>query len=240
MQAGSEARIFEVGAIAIDLDGTLLDTIGDIAGALNRLLDELGCEALPEDEIRSMVGAGMAHLVRSALARVTGVSPEAIEDAEVKDALGRYKGHYAAQLGMATRSFPGMREGLERLAAMRIPLAVVTNKPKRFVRPHLAQAGIEPYFALVLGGDDLPVKKPDRGVLLHAAAALGVGPDRLLMVGDSAIDVQAARAAGCPVLLVPYGYAIGRPVHALEPDGIVASLAEVAERVRLAPSPLQR
>jgi len=230
-------RVFDVAAIAIDLDGTLLDTIHDLAAALNRLLADLGYAPLASEEIRAMIGKGMAHLVRSALARVSGVSAEAIEEAEVKDALGRYQSHYAVQLGRETRSFPGIREGLERLAAMRIPLAVVTNKPKRFVRPHLAQAGIESYFALVLGGDELAQKKPDAGVLCHVAQALGVAAEQLLMVGDSSIDVQAARNAGCPVLLVPYGYTDGPPVHSLGADGIVSTLAEVADRVRLAPKP---
>jgi phosphoglycolate phosphatase len=232
----SNPRIFEVGAIAIDLDGTLLDTIHDLSAALNLLLAELGYEALPNVEIRAMIGKGMAHLVRRSLARVTGVSAEAIADDEVRAALERYKAHYAALLGRGTRAFPGMREGLERLAAMRIPLAVVTNKPKRFVRPHLARAGIEAYFSLVVAGDEPPGKKPDAGVLRHVAATLGVAPDRLLMVGDSDIDVQAARAAGCPVLLVPYGYGDGAPVRALGADGIVSTLADVADRVRLAPA----
>ena len=123
-----------------------------------------------------MVGKGMANLVRRAIARATGVSPDAIDEAEVGDALARYQTHYAAHLGRATRSFPGMREGLERLAAMGFPLAVVTNKATRFVRPHLAHAGIEHFFRVIIGGDDLPTRKPDPGPLLHVAALLGVRP----------------------------------------------------------------
>jgi phosphoglycolate phosphatase len=125
-----------------------------------------------------------------------------------------------------------MVEGLTQLAAMGIPLAVITNKATRFVRPHLAQAGIERFFAVVLGGDDLPTKKPDPGPLLHVAKLFGIPPSRLLMVGDSANDVAAARGAGCPVLVVPYGYREGLPVHELEADGIVASIHAVADRVR--------
>ena len=128
-----------------------------------------------------------------------------------------------------------MVEGLERLRAMGFPLAVVTNKATRFVRPHLAKAGIEGFFSLLIGGDDLPTKKPDPGPLLHAARALGVPPHRLLMVGDSINDVVAARAAGCPVLVVPYGYNEGEPVQNLAADGIVPSLAAVADRVRFVP-----
>jgi phosphoglycolate phosphatase len=174
----------------------------------------------------------MANLVRRALALATGTTPEAIEDAELADALARYQAHYAARLGRETRPFPGMIEALERLHAMGIPLAVVTNKAARFVRPHLAQAGIEHFFALVLGGDDLPTRKPEPGPLLHVAKAFGVPAHRLLMVGDSNNDVLAARAAGCPVLVLPYGYSEGEPVQSLDADGIVASLGAVADRVR--------
>ena len=229
---GADARVIDVGAIAFDLDGTLLDTIHDLAASVNALLAELGHPALPESVIRALVGKGIANLVQRALARATGVSPEAIGEAELGDALARYQAHYAAQLGRGTLAFPGMREGLERLAAMGIPLAVITNKATRFVRPHLAQAGIEHYFRVVIGGDLLPTRKPDPGPLLHAAAMLGVRPDRLLMIGDSINDVLAARAAGSPVLVVPYGYNEGAPAQDLDADGMVASLAAIVERVR--------
>jgi len=226
------ARIFDVGAIAFDLDGTLLDTIHDLAASVNALLAELGHPLLPEHAIRVMIGKGIANLVRRALALATGVSPEAIDDVELEDALTRYQAHYAAQLGRGTLVFPGMRDGLLRLAAMGIPLAVITNKSTRFVRPHLAHAGIEHFFRVVIGGDDLPTKKPDPGPLEHVAALLEIAPDRLLMIGDSINDVLAARAAGSPVLVVPYGYNEGQPVESLDADGIVASLAAVADRVR--------
>jgi phosphoglycolate phosphatase len=233
------AAPIEVSAIAFDLDGTLLDTIHELAAAVNALLAELGYPPLATDVIGAMIGKGMANLVRRALALVSGVSPEAVDDDEVGDALGRYQTHYASRLGHQTRLFPGMVDGLARLAAMGFPLAVITNKATRFVRPHLVQAGIERYFSVVIGGDDLPTKKPDPGPLRHAAAVLNVPTDRLLMVGDSANDVEAARAAGCPVLVVPYGYREGKPVQELAADGIVASVDALVDRVRyVAPLPL--
>ena len=222
----------DVSAIAFDLDGTLLDTIHDLAAAVNALLAELGHPPLAQDVIGTMIGKGMANLVRRVLALATAVSPAAVDDSEVKDALVRYQAHYASRLGRETRAFPGMADGLARLCAMGVPLAIITNKATRFVRPHLAQAGIERFFAVVIGGDDLPTKKPDPGPLLHAAEVFGIPPCRLLMVGDSANDVAAARGAGCPVLVVPYGYREGMPVHELEADGIVASIHAVADRVR--------
>jgi phosphoglycolate phosphatase len=225
-------RTFDVSAIAFDLDGTLLDTIHDLAAAVNALLAELGHAPLPKDAIRVLVGKGIANLVRRALARATGVSPAAIEDAEVEDALVRYQAHYAALLGRETKAFPGMIEGLDRLLAKGFPLAVVTNKPTRFVHPHLERAHIAHYFTLIVGGDDLSAKKPDPAQLVHVAAAFGVPAHRLLMVGDSGNDAQAARAAGCPVLILPYGYNEGEPVQNLDADGIVPSLTAVADRVR--------
>jgi phosphoglycolate phosphatase len=228
----SSDRVFDVSAIAFDLDGTLLDTIHDLATAVNHLLAELGLPSLSKDTIRTLVGKGMPILVRRALARATGTSPEAIEEAEVRDALIRYQAHYAAILGCETRPFPGLIEGLDRLAAMGFPLAVVTNKASRFVHPHLERERIARYFALIVGGDDLPEKKPDPAQLLHVAAAFRVPARRLLMVGDSGNDALAARAAGCPVLIVPHGYNEGEPVQNLDVDGIVPSLSAIADRVR--------
>ena len=222
----------EVGAIAFDLDGTLLDTVHELAVAVNALLEELGYAPLAQDVVAALIGKGMANLVRRSLALSTDVSPEAVDDFEVKDALGRYQAHYASRLGRETRLFPGMVEGLLRLEAMGIPLAVITNKATRFVRPHLVAAGIERFFSVVIGGDDLPTKKPDPGPLMHVAAQFGIPPRLLLMVGDSGNDVDAARGAGCPVLVVPYGYREGRPVQDLGADGIVASVDELADRVR--------
>ena len=139
-ERGVAPRIFAVSAIAFDLDGTLLDTVHDLAAAVNALLAELGLPPLPKDEIRAMIGKGMANLVRRALARAAGDAPDAIADAELAAALDRYQAHYAERLGRETRPFPGMVEGLDRLAAMGFALAVVTNKASRFVRPHLEQA----------------------------------------------------------------------------------------------------
>ena len=225
-------RRFAVGAVAFDLDGTLLDTIHDLAAAVNLLLADLGHAPLPVATIRDLVGKGMPNLIRRALAASRGVAPVAVGDSELADVLPRYQTHYAAILGRETVPYPGVVAGLERMAGMGLPLAVITNKATRFVRPHLALAGIEPYFRVVIGGDDLPQKKPHPAALLQAARSLGVEPARMLMVGDSGNDAQAARAAGCPVLIVPYGYNEGTPVQNLDADGIVDSLLAVADRLQ--------
>jgi phosphoglycolate phosphatase len=224
-------RVFAVDAVAFDLDGTLLDTVHDLAAAVNLLLGELGLSPLPVDAVRSMVGKGVADLLAKALTRARGAPPR---DGEVADLLPRYGQNYASILGRQTQLFPGVVAGLDRMRDAGFALAVITNKTTRFVQPHLAHAGIAGYFATVVGGDDAAAKKPDAAPLLLAAARLGVAPARMLMVGDSVNDVAAARAAGSPVLVVPYGYNEGAPVQTLAADGIVDSLDAIAGRIRRA------
>ena len=219
---------FAVRAVAFDLDGTLLDTIRDLAAAVNALLGESGLAPLPVATVRDLVGKGMANLVSRALAARGRAAPQGDELAGL---LARYQVLYAQRLGAQTTVFPGVAEGLARLHAAGIPLAVVTNKASRFVGPHLEAAGLAGYIAVCVGGDDAAAKKPDPAPLQLAAARLDVPPARLLVVGDSGNDALAARAAGCPVVIVPYGYNEGRRVESLDADGIVASVREVADLV---------
>ena len=206
------APIIDVGAIAFDLDGTLLDTVHDLAAAVNALLDELGYPPLAQRRRRraDRQGHGESRAPRAGARRPT-YRPRRSTTVEVKDALGRYQAHYASRLGHETRLFPGMVEGLARLAAMGIPLAVITNKATRFVRPHLVAAGIE---RLLRRGDRRrrPADEEARSRRRCGTPrrVFGIPTGRLLMVGDSGNDVEAARGAGCPVLVVPYGYREGQ------------------------------
>lgn len=231
MPSVAAPRVFAVDGIAFDLDGTLLDTIHDLAAAVNTLLLEEGLRPLPKDTIRDLVGKGMSNLLARALA-LSAAPPR--DAAGMGELLARYQGHYAAVLGRETVPYAGVMRGLQRLRDGGFLLAVVTNKASRFVRPHLVHAGMEEFFGAVVGGDDASAKKPDAAPVLLAAQQLGIGAAQLLMVGDSANDVDAARAAGSPVLAVPYGYTEGRPVQSFAADGIVDSLDDIPLWVRRA------
>jgi phosphoglycolate phosphatase len=145
-----------------------------------------------------------------------------------------YDAHYTRVNGDTTLIYPGVREGLDKLLRAAIPLACITNKSERFTHPLLARIGFERYFRVVVCGDTLERKKPDPLPLTHAAERMGVQPAEMLMIGDSINDAQAARAAGCPVFCVTYGYNEGHDVRTLDVDAIVPSLAEAAALIRKA------
>jgi phosphoglycolate phosphatase len=212
-----------VEAVMIDLDGTLLDTMADLAAAANLMLEALGEEALPLATLRNFVGKGIPRLVERALARnIDGrAAPEAMARA-----LPVFERFYAGVNGRHTMIYPGVREGLEQMRAAGFRLACVTNKAGAFTIPLLERTGLAGYFELTVSGDTLPRKKPDPMQLLHACTQFGIAPQRMLMIGDSGNDVLAARAAGCPVFCVPYGYNEGHDVQSLDVDAIVGALTE--------------
>lgn len=217
-------------AAIIDLDGTLVDTLGDFELALNRVLAELGLPAVSRSFIRRTVGKGSEHLIRSTLAHV-GVDMGAGAGAGAAlcaQAWARYQHHYLAVNGQACEVYPGVHEGLQRLRDAGLVLACLTNKPGGFARPLLAAKGLDGYFSQVFGGDAFARKKPDPLPLLGTCAALGSAPAATLMVGDSSNDVQAARAAGCPVVLVSYGYNHGQPVASAGADAVVDRLDQIS------------
>ena len=231
--AGQTCQRVEVDAAIVDLDGTMVDTIGDFAEAIDRMLRDLQLPGLPAAAIQHMVGKGTEHLLRSVLAHVLseqGVAaaqlPTEVEQ-RFPQAMERYHHHYIAINGQFSAVYPGVLEGLQRLKAAGVRLACVTNKPLAFTTPLLAAKGLNGLFEQVFGGDSFPVKKPNPLPLLKTCEALGSTPARTLMVGDSSNDAQAARAAGCPVVLVTSGYNHGQPVHAVDADGWVQRLDDL-------------
>jgi phosphoglycolate phosphatase len=213
-------------AAVVDLDGTLIDTIGDFVVALGRMLADLGFPPVSRDFITRTVGKGSEHLVTQTLAEVG--APSSLFDA----AWPRYQHHYLAINGQHAEVYAGVVEGLQQLQAAGLRLACLTNKPTAFARPLLALKGLDGFFAHVFGGDAFARKKPDPLPLLETCKALGTAPARTLMVGDSSNDAAAARAAGCPVVLVSYGYNQGEPVAAAGADAIVNRLDQIAALIR--------
>ncbi len=221
----SAAR-YRPGAVLFDLDGTLLDTIGDLAEAANRMLAELGRPRRTQDEIHSFVGKGIPNLVRRCLTE----NAKATED-EIEAAVTVFRRHYHSVNGASTRIYPGVMETITALRARCIKLAVVTNKAEAFTLPLLERMGIAAHFDTVVSGDTLPVKKPDPAVLHLACDRLGVAARDALMIGDSANDALAAQRAGMPVLLVTYGYSEGMPVDTIECDGLLSNALQALDHI---------
>ena len=213
-------------AAIIDLDGTMVDTLGDFDVALNSVLKDLGRPTVTRSDIERMVGKGSAHLIRSALLHGGLTSDEAA--GVHADAWTRYQAHYLAINGQHSAVYPGVVEGLTALRARGLPLACLTNKPLSFARPLLQAKGLAGFFSHVFGGDSFERTKPDPLPLLKTCEALGTPPAQTLMVGDSQNDGLAARAAGCPVVLVTYGYNHGDPIDQAPHDRLIGSLAELA------------
>jgi phosphoglycolate phosphatase len=209
----------------IDLDGTLLDTIPDLAVAANAMLQRLERPTLDPALIRTFVGKGIPNLVKRTLA---GNIEAEVGPALIERALPIYEGCYESVNGRHTTVYPGVLEGLQRLQRAGFPLGCVTNKAMRFTAPLLKQMDLAGYFSEVVAGDTLAKKKPDPDPLLYACTRFNVRPGDMLMIGDSLNDAQAARAAGCPVFCVDYGYNEGHDVRDLDVDAIVGSLVEAA------------
>ncbi len=219
-----------IAGVMIDLDGTLLDTVPDLAAAAERMLAALNLPGRSQEEIRSFIGKGIPNLVQRCLqASAGGARADVLQDDALQaKALALYQDFYFAESGRRTAIYPGVIDGLERFRAMRLRLACVTNKAARFTDPLLEQMGLAPYFELVVSGDTLARKKPDPMQLAHICAEFALAPPQVLLIGDSANDALAARAAGCPVLCVSYGYSEGGDVRDLDCDAIVGSLSEAA------------
>ena len=209
-----------VQAIVIDLDGTLLHTAPELSEAANRMLREMDYAPVSQELLASYIGNGIGWLVKRALTGEMHATPDA---ALYEHALPIFEKHYNDLL-LESKPFDGVIEGLEAMRAAGFRLGCITNKLASYTEPLLKGIGLAKYFEIVLSGDSLPEKKPHPMPLLHAAKFFNVPIEQLLLIGDSLNDALAARAAGCPIFCVPYGYNHGEPVDGLDQDAVIANL----------------
>lgn len=224
------STMLAVRAVLFDLDGTLIDTIPDLHAAACAMLQDLGRPPLPLESVRAYVGRGIPNLIKRVLADSLQVSEDPAPPPA--EAVASFRRHYARENGRNARLYPGVVDGLAAFRAMGLPMGVVTNKADAFIAPLLDKTGLSAYFEVLVGGDLLPRVKPDPMPIVWACGRLGVSPVDTLFVGDSINDALAARAAGCPVFLLPYGYNEGRDVQDLDCDAIVETVRDMADRVR--------
>ncbi len=217
-----------VKVVMIDLDGTLLDTAEDLALAANLMLRELGKPEQSVATIKSYIGKGIQKLVKRAL---TGDLDGEPEPELMNKALPIYQKHYAENVHVNTKPFPGVEKGVEKLLNDGFHLACITNKSERFTLPLLRATGFHDHFEIILSGDSLPKRKPDPLPLTHICQHFKVQPQEAVLFGDSLNDATAARAAGCHVFCVPYGYNEGRDVRELDCDAIVPTLVEASQLI---------
>ena len=228
--AMAAAPLFAPRLLLLDLDGTLVDSVPDLAAAVQRMLAALERPPVRQDDVRNWVGNGAPRLVKRALTGTLHGEPAAAEFARAMPLFLRF---YAEENCRHSQPYPTTRATLERLAATGLPLACVTNKPADFTQPMLDQFGLAGYFGLVVAGDTARAIKPDPAPLLHAAEFFKVPPGDALMVGDSVNDIEAARAAGMPVICVSYGYNHGHDIRLAAPDAVIDSLAELEQLLAL-------
>jgi phosphoglycolate phosphatase len=211
-------KLEAIQAAIVDLDGTMIDTQADFVVALNATLDALNLSHVDAQFVSQTVGKGSEHLIRSTLAHV-GAEASLYETARAL-----YQTNYLRVNGDHSAVYPGVIEGLKGMQARGWKLACLTNKPSAFAVPLLQKKGLSEFFIHVFGGDAFERMKPDPLPLLKTCEALSTSPAHTLMIGDSSNDASAARAAGCPVMLVTYGYNHGVPVHTVDADGFLDRL----------------
>jgi len=212
--------------VLIDVDGTLVDSVPDLAYCVDAMMGQLGLPHRGEREVRLWVGNGVERLVRRALVGALEGEPD---EALFNKAYPIYLKLYEANVSVRSVLYPGVREGLAWLKQQGFKLGCVTNKAAQFTLPLLKDLGVYDDFGIVVCGDTLPQKKPDPAPLLHAAKHFGVSPQQSLMLGDSVSDVKAARAAGFKIVCMSYGYNHGQDIRSAHPDAVIDSMVELPQ-----------
>lgn len=216
--------MFNPELVLIDLDGTLVDSVPDLAYASDAMMRDLGLPEPGEDAVRNWVGNGVERLVKRTLTGDLHAEPE---QALFDKGYPIFYKYYLESNGQYSRLYPGVLEGLDILKAKGLNLGCVTNKAESFTLPLLKAKGIFDYFGIVVSGDTLPQKKPAPEPLWHAAEHFNAKPENCLMLGDSQHDVKAARNAGFSVIAVSYGYNHGEDINKANPDAVIDSFVEL-------------
>ena len=217
-------RAFDL--VMFDLDGTLIETAPEIADATNDTLTQFGLAQVTQQQVNDWIGHGTQTLLVQALAASRQTSQEAVRQAEDFAAISAaFVVHYGQRCGSRSHLYPQVREVLHTLKAQGVKLAVVTNKEDRYTQVVLDAHRLAPLFDRVISGDTLPSKKPDPSGIAACLTQFGVSKERALFVGDSSIDVATARNAGVAVWALPYGYNMGQPIEACQPDRVIADFS---------------
>lgn len=218
----------EKSLLLFDFDGTLIDSVPDLAAGINGMMTELGRDPYPLDKVRDWVGNGSRLLVERALVGAVDVGV-GLPAAEVDAAEEIFFKAYAQQSGKETVAYPNVDSGLKQLADAGFTLALVTNKPIRFVPKILASFGWDGLFTEVLGGDSLPTKKPDPAPLLHVCKQIGVSPAQAVMIGDSKNDILAGQNAAMDTLGLSYGYNYGQDIRDYHPTAAFDNFQDLVD-----------
>ena len=216
--------------VLIDVDGTLVDSVPDLAWCVDEMLKQLGMEPHGEAEVRNWVGNGVIRLVERALTKdLDGYPDSALFDKGMPIFNALYSVHHSDRSTL----YPGVKEGLEYLHSCdNLHIGCVTNKAEQFTIPILKALGIHDDFEIIICGDTLEKKKPDPMPLLHACTQLDVLPESSLMLGDSKSDVKAARAAGFDIICMSYGYNHGEDIRNYDPDKVIDSMSELIQLIK--------
>ncbi len=210
--------------VLIDLDGTLVDSVPDLAWCVDETMKVLDMPTRGEAKVRDWVGNGVPRLIERALVDDLNGQPS---DALYAKAAPIFMQFYADHPCDRSQLYPHVEQGLQWLLSQGIQLGCVTNKDEQFTLPILKKLAIYDYFKIVISGDTLPLKKPDPAPLLHGANFFDVQPSEAMMLGDSMSDVKAARAAGFNIVCMSYGYNHGIDIRTAKPDAVIDTFAEL-------------
>ena len=225
------SQIFTPELIMIDVDGTLIDSVPDLAYCVDETMKQIGLPVRGEAAVRNWVGNGVIRLTERAIANDLDAPHD---EALFEKAMPIFNELYAENTSKRSVLYPGVREGLDYLLSTGIKIGCITNKAEQFTHPLLKDMGLWDDFEIVISGDTLEKKKPDPLPLLHGAKELGADPESSLMLGDSTSDVKAARAAGFAVICMSYGYNHGADIRDSKPDAVIDSMTELKHLIKKA------